>query len=87
MLYLDLDIDVNSQSEQFCLEKNAGMEDCLQCILGEEPTAHVPFFFWGGGCLVLEFHSARLKIIVYFVDLKIASKSAGPSFGQLQNVD
>lgn len=44
-------------------------------------------FFVGGGCLVPEFQSARLKIIVYFVDLKIASKSAGPSFGQLQNVD
>lgn len=75
MLYLDLDIDVDSQLEQFCLEKNAGMEDCLQCILGEEPTAHV-LFFWGGvACLVPEFQSARLKIIVYFVDLKSPARA------------
>lgn len=55
----------------------------MQCILGEEPTAHVPFW----ACLVPEFQSARLKIAVYFVHLKSPFKIADPSFKLLQSVD
>lgn len=55
----------------------------MQCILGEEPTAQVPFWV----CLVPEFQSARLEIAVYFVHLKSPFKIADPSLKPLLNVE